>query len=169
MGYLYTCLATLNYGCGNIVCEVYNRKVKKVNSFCYTMMLSFVLSVLRKVPFYFRQNDDDIRRVVRRMLLRMYRRAVKGFENRIRFAHLAYIFLFFDTSRAVRDFRLFDQSVRRVLFRIGVVCRFALLPRQKENVRREKEFFRKMADLRSCGFFCERRLFDIANASAKAL
>ena len=130
---------------------------------------SVVLSVLRKVPFYFRQNDDDIRRVVRRMLLRMYRRAVKGFENRIRFAHLAYIFLFFDTSCAVRDFRLFDQPVRRVLFRIGVVCRFALLSRQKENVRREKEFFRKMADLRSCGFFCEWRLFDIANASAKAL
>lgn len=45
MGYLYTCLATLNYGCGNIVCEVYNRKVKKVNSFCYTMMLSFVVAL----------------------------------------------------------------------------------------------------------------------------
>ena len=45
MGYLYTCLATLNYGCGNIVCEVYNRKVKEVNSFCYTMMVSLVVTL----------------------------------------------------------------------------------------------------------------------------
>ena len=88
-----------------------------------------VLSVLRKVSFYFRQNDDDIRRVVRRMLLRMYRRVAKSVENRIRFAHFAYFFLLADTSRAVRDFRLFDQSVSRVLFRIGVVRRFAFLSR----------------------------------------
>lgn len=45
MGYLYTCLATLNYGCGNIVCELYNRRVKKVNSFCYTMIVSFVVTL----------------------------------------------------------------------------------------------------------------------------
>ena len=45
MGYLYACLATLNYGCGNIVCEVYNRKVGKVNSFCYTMMVSIVVTL----------------------------------------------------------------------------------------------------------------------------
>lgn len=45
MGYLYTCLATLNYGCGNVVCELYNRRVKKVNSFCYTMIVSFVVTI----------------------------------------------------------------------------------------------------------------------------
>ena len=170
MGYLYTCLATLNYGCGNIVCEVYNRKVKEVNSFCYTMMVSLVVTLFYLCYGKFRFTFDKTTTIFGGLYAVCYCVCTVALLKALKIGYVSLTSLIFSYSLILPAlFGIFDQPVRRVLFRIGVVCRFALLSRQKENVRREKEFFRKMADLRSCGFFCERRLFDIANASAKAL